>query len=150
MTPDLTSTESHAKHGASLASGQRIKLLFARYKLLALLLAVAGIYGSIAEDIAQRRREIGIRAALGAHPREILILFVRRGLLLTVIGSLSGLAGMLAVRKIVARLLYATASTDPVAIGSVMLLLIVAAVLTCVVSAYAAVRVDPIQTLRHD
>lgn len=117
---------------------------------IALLLAVAGIYGSIAEDIAQRRREIGIRAALGAHPREILILFVRRGLLLTVIGSLSGLAGMLAVRKIVARLLYATASTDPIAIGSVTLLLIVVAVLTCLVSAYAAVRVDPIQTLRHD
>jgi putative ABC transport system permease protein len=115
---------------------------------IALALAALGIYGILAEDIAERRREIGLRSALGARRSSILLMFVRHGLLLTAVGSVLGVAGIFAVRKAVAGMLFGTESADPVAILGVVGILTSVAGITCLIGADNPVRVDPIEALR--
>lgn len=117
---------------------------------MALLLAAIGVYGMMAESVAERRFEIGVRSALGARPNVILLMFIRRGLLLTALGAVLGAVGMVAVRKIIARLLFGTGSADPLTIIGVIVLLTAVAGVACLLGARSAVRADPIQTLRYN
>jgi putative ABC transport system permease protein len=117
---------------------------------MALLLGVAGIYAVISYSVAQRRREIGIRIALGAQPRAVTRLFVGHGLLLAAIGVGIGLVVAVGVTRVMATLLFEIDPIDPLTYAAVSLALVAATLLACYVPALRATRVDPIGALRAD
>jgi putative ABC transport system permease protein len=98
--------------------------------------------------VAQSTRELGIRVALGAQPSDILKLVVGQGFVLVLVGAALGLAGALALTRLLAGLLYEVTATDPLALGSVALLLLVAALLACLIPAWRATRIDPLVALK--
>jgi predicted permease len=124
--------------------------MFVAFGGVALALAGIGLYGVIAYGVAQRRREIGIRLALGAQRRQVLGLVVQGGLKLVLIGVVlgSGIAAVLARRA--TSLLFRESPWDPVVYGCVALVLLLVAALATWVPATAAARVDPSVTLRSD
>jgi predicted permease len=117
---------------------------------MALLLGVSGLYGVIAFAVSQRRREIGIRLALGAQAREIRGLFVRRGLTLGVTGLAIGLGGALGLTRLMESLLFGIGPLDPVTFTAMPLVLAAAAVLASYLPARRATTVDPVETLRAE
>jgi predicted permease len=135
---------------AESSSDQRARVwLLGSFAAIALLLAAIGLYGVLASDVAQRRIEIGIRLALGAEPGRILSKTVSQGLLLAAIGVAAGLAGALALTRLVASFLYGVAPTDPLVFGAVALVLIATAAVSSWIPALRASRVDPALTLRE-
>jgi predicted permease len=118
--------------------------------LIAMLLAAVGLYGVMAYSVSQRTREIGIRMALGADPRGVLRMVMRRGLLLAFSGIAAGLAIALAAAPQIAPLLYHVSPLDPVSIAGAALFLIVVAALASLIPALRATRVDPILALRQE
>ena len=118
--------------------------------LIAMLLAGVGLYGVMAYSVSQRTREIGIRMALGADPRGVLRMVMRRGLLLALSGIAAGLAIALAAAPQIAPLLYHVSPLDPVSIAGAALFLIVIAALASLIPALRATRVDPILALRQE
>jgi predicted permease len=122
--------------------------------LLALVLASIGIYGVVAYSVTQRTREIGIRLALGARPRDILTMVIYRGVGPALVGIVVGLAGAVALSRLVSNLttglLFEVRSTDPVTFAAVALLLAAVALAACYLPARRATRVDPLVTLRHE
>jgi len=125
-------------------------LLLGLFGATALLLAVIGIYGVISFQVAQRKREIGVRIALGATGESVVRLVVRQGLLLAALGVALGLAGALAATHLMRSLLYGVTTTDPVTFLAVPLLLLAAAMLACFLPARRAARVDPMTALRAE
>lgn len=119
------------------------------FSALALLLAGIGLYGVISYSVAQRSHEIGIRIALGAGTREVLGMVVRQGMLLACIGIAIGLAGALAVTRLLSSMLFGVTPRDPLTLGSVAVLLAAVALAATLVPARRATRVDPIHALRH-
>jgi ABC-type antimicrobial peptide transport system permease subunit len=117
---------------------------------MALLLGVSGLYGVIAYAVSQRRREIGIRLALGAQAREIRGLFVRRGLVLVGVGVAIGLGGAAAFTRVMQSLLFGISPLDPVTFTAMPVVLAAAAVLASYLPARRAVAVDPVETLRAE
>jgi predicted permease len=117
---------------------------------MALILGVAGIYGVISYAVAQRRREIGIRIALGAPAHAVTRLFVGHGMVLAGIGVGIGLVGAFAVTRLMTSLLFAVSAVDPLTYVLVSLALFGATVLACYVPAWRATRVDPIGALRSE
>jgi putative ABC transport system permease protein len=118
--------------------------------LIAMLLAGVGLYGVMAYSVSQRTREIGIRMALGADPRGVLRMVMRRGLLLALSGIAAGLAMALAAAPQIAPLLYHVSPLDPVSMAGAALFLIVVAALASLIPALRATRVDPILALRQE
>ncbi len=116
----------------------------------ALLLGIVGIYGVIAYSVAQRRREIGIRAALGASRRDLEAMFTRHGVMLALAGVVCGLAGSAALTRLMASLLFGTSPLDPTVFALVSLGLVSIAACASYVPARCAAKVDPVQTLRGD
>lgn len=116
----------------------------------ALLLAVVGIYGLMSFFVSQRTHEIGIRMALGASPREVLALVLRRGLWLTLAGVGVGVAGAFGLAQGMSSLLYGIATVDPVAFAAVPAILLAVAMLSCYVPARRAATVDPLVSLRYE
>jgi ABC-type antimicrobial peptide transport system permease subunit len=117
---------------------------------VALLLGAIGIYGVISYMVSLRTREIGVRMALGAQSTEVRRMVVRQGLVLAVIGVGIGLAGALALSRLISSLLYGIAPHDPLTLGVVAVgLLAVAAVASWLPAARAA-RIDPIEALRSE
>jgi predicted permease len=117
---------------------------------LALLLATVGVYGVISYSVEQRRREIGVRMALGAQPREILGLVLRSNARAVVIGLAVGLAVFLAGSKVLESMLYGVSRLDPLAHGAVLAVLLAAAAAACAIPARRATRITPVEALRHD
>jgi putative ABC transport system permease protein len=117
---------------------------------LALLLAAIGVYGVISYSVSQRTREMGVRAALGATRGAQLALVLKSGLALTAIGLAIGLAGTLAVAKLLKSALYGVSAHDPTTLALVSVALGVVALAACYVPAYRATRVDPMVALRHE
>jgi predicted permease len=113
------------------------------FAVVALLLAVVGIYGVLAYQVTQRRREIGIRMALGSDARGIFTLVLREGVLLLAAGVVVGLAGSFALRRTMEGQLYGVGPMDPVVLSAVAGLLGLAAIAACVVPARRASRTDP-------
>ncbi len=117
---------------------------------VALLLALLGIYGVTAFSVAQRTREIGVRAALGASRGQILRPVIRQGLVLAALGVLLGSVAAAAVTRLVAGLLYGVAPTDVVAFAGAALVLAAAAVAGSWIPARRAAAVDPASALRSE
>ena len=125
-------------------------LLLTAFAGLAVLLAAVGIYGVISYTVTQRTHEIGIRMALGAQMGDVLRLILRQGLALVLIGIVIGLAGALALSRVMESLLFEVSATDPVIFVSISLLLLAVALLACWIPARRAARVDPLVALRYE
>ncbi len=122
--------------------------LLAVFAAAALVLAAIGLYGVIAYAVGQRTREFGIRVALGATKGDVLGLVLRRGLVLTGIGIVAGVAGSLALTRLLTRYLFEVKPTDPVTFVEVSLLLIAVALFASWLPARRAAKVDPMIALR--
>jgi predicted permease len=114
---------------------------------VALFLAGVGIYGVLAYQVTQRRREIGIRLALGSNPRGIFALVVREGLVLLAAGLTTGLAGAFAVGRAMQSQLYGVSPMDPLVVGSVAAVIGLVALAACTIPAGRAARTDPLVAL---
>ncbi len=117
---------------------------------MALLIGLVGIYGVISYSVSQRRREIGIRLALGARPRELTRMFIAHGFVLAVIGVACGLAGAVALTRVLGSLLFDVNPLDPLTYAAVSLGLIAAAIVASYIPALRAMGVDPVEALRAD
>jgi putative ABC transport system permease protein len=135
---------------ASAAERRFALILFEAFALAALVLAAAGIYGVLAGSVAERTREIGVRAALGASRGNILALVVRQGMTLTVLGAVIGLMGAAAASQAIVTLLFGVSRLDPVTYLGVIALLLAVSAVACWVPAWRAARVDPATTLRSE
>jgi putative ABC transport system permease protein len=122
--------------------------LMGLFAALALLLAVVGLYGVLSYMVVQRRHEIGVRLALGAQSRSVVILFLRQGLRLTLLGMAIGLAGAYGLMRLLERLLFGVSATDLPTFISVAMLLAAVALLACWIPARRATKVDPMVVLR--
>jgi len=115
---------------------------------MALLLGIVGIYGVISYAVSQRTREIGIRIALGAPRQFVLQMFVRQGLVLTLIGLACGIAAAAGLTRLMAALLFQVSPLDPLTYGAVSLVLAAAAVLASYIPALRATHIEPVEALR--
>ncbi|PYV38624.1 MAG: hypothetical protein DMG06_25245, partial [Acidobacteria bacterium] len=134
----------------SIAPQQWNTVLLAFFAALALVLAAVGIYGVIAYAVSQRTREIGVRMALGAEPRDVLKLVVREGMTLVLIGLGIGLMGTLALTRFLVSLLYRVRPTDPSIFLIVSLILVAVATLASYIPARKASKVDAMVALRYE
>jgi predicted permease len=125
-------------------------ILAAVMGLIGLTLAVVGVYGVVSYSAEQRTHEVGIRMALGAGRREILGLILRQGMVLVMVGVLSGLGASWALARSVARLLVGVSATDPLTFAGVTLLLAAVALWACYLPARRAMRLDPAVALRYE
>ncbi len=123
-------------------------LLLGIFAVVALMLAAVGIYGVMSYTVSRRVHEIGIRILLGASRRDVMMLVVRQGMMLALVGSAVGIAGALGLSRLLTSLLYGVKPTDPlIFVGVTVLLMMVALAASCV-PAVRAMRVDPIVVLR--
>jgi len=136
--------------GASLSQQRFNMLLLAVFAGLALLLAAIGIYSVLSYSVKRRVREIGIRMALGAQVRDVLRLIVIEGMRPTLIGLAIGLAGALALGRVLANLIYGVKPTDPITFGVVSVMLAGVGLFASIIPAYRATRVEPMKTLRDE
>ncbi len=133
----------------SLAQPRLYAILLGGLAGLALVIAAVGLFGVLAYTVGQRTREIGIRSALGAHPRDIVRLVVRQGLFMAGAGLVAGLAAAAALAKSLSTLLYGIGAYDPASYLLAPLVLLVVAAVACFVPARRAARLDPLRALRE-
>ncbi|HEY0872394.1 MAG TPA: FtsX-like permease family protein [Vicinamibacterales bacterium] len=127
----------------SLSDRRTPMVLAALFAGVALFLAAMGLYGVLAYQVAQRRKEIGIRMALGSEPKGIFALILREGIMLLASGLAAGLVGAFAIRRAMESQLYGVSAMDPLVLGGVALVLAIVAVIACIVPARRAARIDP-------
>ena len=125
-------------------------VLFAIFAAIALIMASVGLFAVIAQSVARRTREIGIRMAIGASRRDIQTLVLRQGMAPLCIGLAIGLAGSLALNRALRSALVQVSPADPVALAGASVLLILAAALGCLIPARRAARIDPMTAIRHE
>jgi ABC-type antimicrobial peptide transport system permease subunit len=124
--------------------------LIGSFALAALLLSAVGVYVLLHYMVVQRRNEIGVRMALGATPVAVTSLLMRQGLTLALIGAGAGLVGAWSVSRLLSKLLYEVAPTDPATFGLSLLVLILVAGVACWIPSRSAARIDPILALRQE
>jgi len=136
--------------GDSLATKRLTEILLAAFAAVAVLLAAVGIYGVMSLSVANRRREFGVRLAVGAEPRALVRLVLREGAIVAAAGIGIGVIGALVATRWMASLLYDVSPTDPVVFVTLSALLAAVAVASCFVPALRASRSDPLVALRAD
>ena len=143
-------TSSAALVDASLAGRRFTMFVLLAFAAIALALAVIGVYGVLAYLVGQRRREIGLRLAIGASPLDVVWLFMREGVALTVVGLGVGLAGALVGGRWISAQLFEVAPADPTTLAMVVCALAGAAACATYVPARRAAGVDPTEALRAE
>jgi len=136
--------------GDSVVPEKRNAVLLGAFALLALSLASIGLYGVMSQLVGHRTREIGVRIALGARPRDVLRMVVARGMLLFLAGLGIGLAAAAALTRFLAGHLYGVQATDPATILGVTVILAIASFVACALPALRAIRVHPVTALRAE
>jgi putative ABC transport system permease protein len=134
----------------TLTSKRLMMIVLALFAAVALTLAAVGIYGVMSYAVAQRTSEIGLRMALGAHPRDVLRLVVGQGVLLTIAGLVLGIGAAWWLTRLMTTLLFDVSATDPLTFAGVAMLLASVAFLATWIPARRAANVDPLVALRHE
>jgi putative ABC transport system permease protein len=145
---DIDSLEQRLSN--SVAQRRQRTFLLASFALVALVIAVIGVYSVIVYSVTRRTHEIGVRIALGAQRRDVLHMVVAEGLRMGSIGAALGIAGALGATRVVSSFLYGVTATDAATFVSVCVLLISAACLAAYIPARRATEVDPMVALRHE
>jgi putative ABC transport system permease protein len=135
---------------ASLSPQRFTMILLGAFAGLALLLAMVGIYSVASYSVSRRTHEIGIRMSLGASRADVLLLVLRQGMMLVVLGVVIGVIGALALSRVMATVVYGVTSADPLTFVAVPVLLACVALPACYLPARRATRVDPAVALRHE
>jgi len=135
---------------ASLARQRFLMLLFGTFAVLALLLACIGIYGVLAYLTRQRVPEIGVRMALGASAREVILMVLRNSFRMVLAGVVAGALGAVAASRLLARLVQGVGGAGPETFALMVLVLMAAAMIASFVPARHASRIDPMNALRQD
>jgi putative ABC transport system permease protein len=133
---------------ASVAAPRFSTTLLSIFAAVALVLTVVGLYGVMSYSVAQRTNEIGIRLALGAQSRDVLVMIVRQGSFLIGLGIVIGLAGAFALTRLITSLLFGVTAKDPFTFAAVVVVLAIVALLACYIPAWRATKVDPMEALR--
>jgi ABC-type antimicrobial peptide transport system permease subunit len=134
----------------SIRTPRLLAQLLGAFAGLALLLAAIGTYGVLSYMVTERRREIGIRMALGADQGRVVGLVMRQGLLVTIVGLAVGIAGALGLNRLIASLLFGVQPTDLATFAAVVATIGLVAALACWLPAWRASRVDPTVVLRDE
>jgi ABC-type antimicrobial peptide transport system permease subunit len=153
MDPDLPVSEVMTLHQPIVRStlgSQFDSILVLAFAVIALLLAAAGLYGVLAYLVTQRTGEIGIRIALGAQREQVLRLTLLDGLRPALLGLVLGLGASAAVVRLIRTMLYETEPIDPAVFFSVTAILLLVAGMACLIPAWRASRLDPMQALRAE
>lgn len=129
---------------------RNIAILLLAFGLVALVLAVVGVYATVANSVAARTREIGIRIAIGATSQDIRSLAMRRGVRALGLGLVVGIGASLVAGRILASVLVRVSSTDPMTLLTVSVVLLGTGGLGCFFPARRASRIDPVVALRHE
>ena len=135
-------------YSASLGSRRFNLILISFFGIVALLLATGGVFGVMAYSVSRRTREIGVRVALGARPRDVLTMILGQGMRTISIGIAIGIAGSLVLARAVGSMLFGVTAADPLTFAAVILLLVAAALAACYIPARRAANVDPMVALR--
>jgi predicted permease len=137
-------------YSASLGSRRFNLILIAFFGSVALLLAVAGVFGVMAYSVSRRTREIGVRIAVGATYGNVVAMILGQGMRTILIGIVVGLIGSIALTRTLQSLLFGVTATDPLTFVGVIALLVAAALLACYIPARRATKVDPVVALRYE
>jgi ABC-type antimicrobial peptide transport system permease subunit len=147
--PTVSFTTVRERLGSSLADMRLIASLGGLFSVLALVLAVSGLYGVIAYGAARRRREFGVRLALGASPWQVAQLVGGQAVTLVSVALVVGMLGALGTGRLLRSQLFGVTAYDPVTFGAVAAVLCIAALCAALAPAYSAARTDPIGSLRQ-
>ncbi len=146
----LTTATMEERVARSVADRRFVMLVLTSFGVVALMLAAVGIYGVLSYAVARRTKEIGVRVALGAQTTSVLGMVVGDSMRPVAWGTLLGIAGALAVSRVLRRLVYGVGVTDPVSFGAAAATLAAVALLASWIPARRASRIDPIVALRAD
>jgi len=145
-TPEIRTMQSLVAR--SLQQRRFQALLLSAFAVVAVLLGAIGVYGVVAYAVLQRRKEIGVRLALGAKQRDVGYLVFRSGMIPVLIGSSAGLVAAVFLVRLIASLLFQVPSLNPIAFFVASLILVLAGALPCWLTARRAARMDPVVALR--
>ncbi len=136
---------------AESSSGRRFNmLLLTVFAVVALVLAIVGIYGVLSYAVSQRTHEIGIRVAVGAQPRDVFRMVIGQGMMLAIIGIAFGLVGAFGLTRLMTTMLFGVEPTDPATFVSIAALLSGVALVACYIPGRKAMKVDPLVALRYE
>jgi ABC-type antimicrobial peptide transport system permease subunit len=137
-------------YGKSMARTSFTLVMLGISGAMAMALGIIGIYGVISYTVSQRKREIGIRLALGAQSRDVVSMVLRQGAKLALVGVCIGVIVALGLARLMTSLLFGVTSHDPLTFAAVATLLILIALLACYIPARRAMKVDPMVALRYE
>jgi putative ABC transport system permease protein len=149
LAVDQMQTVENLRH-ESVASPRVTTILLGLFAALALVICASGIAAVMALSVTQRTNELGIRLALGASRESILFMVLRQGLMLASIGTLVGIAGALALTRLLSTLLYDTSTTDVTTFAAVALVFLTVAAVACFIPARSVTSIDPLVALRQE
>lgn len=152
LSPELPANFSTLERifSSSLDSRRFSLMIFTTFAIVALVLAVTGIYGVMSYTVAQRTQELGIRLALGARTSDVMKMVVIQGMKLSLAGVVLGLAASFAASRMLESLLFGVGTIDTITFATIPLILVLASLLACYVPARRATKVDPIVALRYE
>lgn len=134
----------------AIAQQRFFTLLLSMFAVVALVLAIVGIYGVMAYQVTQRTREIGIRMALGAHPSDIRKMVLKQGMWLVSIGLIIGIVAAFLLTRVVYNMIYGAGGADVITFVGVSMVMVLAAISACYISARKATKVDPLRALQYE